>query len=323
MNNQNLVELQKWFVNLRLGQFIHFNSATAQFHNTNIEDWEYGHENRGMERKYPFDPATWNPQKLDCYQWAAASKSMGAKFAALTAKHHEGFCIWNTRTTEHCIRNATCKRDVVAEYLKAYREAGISAGLYFSMLDLTHEIGRKKCTPEDVEFTKEQLRELLTNYGEIPFLIIDGWQARWGGPFYEKMPFEEIDDFVKSLQPNCLLINHSCETSLAHSDIVFYENAAGQEVPDGFMGPGAAGNKLTNNWFWHDTDATTTLKPAQWALEKAMEMNSRNVAFLINASPNDQGLLDENMIARFAKIGAGWQQPEKLTELPENWLVRE
>lgn len=323
MKKQDLLSLQKWFVNLRLGQFIHFNSATEQFHNTNMDDWEYDHENHGAPRKYPFSPSTWNPDQLDCEQWADASKKLGARFAALTAKHHEGFCIWNTQTTEHCIRNAACKRDIVAEYLEAYRKAGIVPGLYFSMLDLTHEIGRRKCTRQDVEFTKAQLRELLTNYGEIPFLIIDGWQANWGGPSYENMPFEEIDTFVKTLQPQCLLINHSCETSLKHTDIVFYENAAGQEVANGFMGPGAAGNILTNHWFWHDTDADMELKSAQWALKKIQEMNARNVTFLLNASPNHHGLIDPNMVKRFAEIGKEIHYPPELHNLPDNWMVRE
>ena len=63
----------------------------------------------------------------------------------------------------------------------------------------------------------------------IPFIVIDGWNADWGGPLYDKLPFDEINDFVKSLQPNCLLMNISCESNLNHTDVVFYENAAGKK----------------------------------------------------------------------------------------------
>jgi alpha-L-fucosidase len=186
MNNDTLMERQKWFVNLRLGMFIHFNSATFQFNSGELMDWEYGHENDGLERKFPFDRAAWAPESLDCGQWAAAAKAMGARFAAMTAKHHEGFCLWPTATTDHSVKNGKIKTDVVDEYLTAFRAQGVIAGLYFSMLDLTHQINRKKCTEADVQFTKDQLTELLTNYGEIPFIIIDGWQADWGGPAYAR-----------------------------------------------------------------------------------------------------------------------------------------
>ncbi len=323
MTQQELIDRQKWFVNLRLGQFIHFNSATQQFYKTSENDWEDHHENKGAPREHPFNPKDWNPNRLNCAQWARASKAMGAKFAALTAKHHEGFCLWPTATTEHCVRNATCKRDVVAEYMDAYRAQGIEAGLYFSMLDLTHSIGRKKCTPADVNFTKQQFKELLTNYGAIPFIIIDGWQTFWGGPSYANMPFEEMDAFVKSIRPNCLLINHSCETTLAHSDVVFFENAAGQNAADDFVGPGAAGNILTKHWFWREKDPAIELKSVDWALEKITDMNAKNVAFLLNASPNRFGLIDDNMVTRFEEIGKRYHALPDIGEIPAGWLKRE
>lgn len=190
------------------------------------------------------------------------------------------------------------------------------------MLDLTHHIGKHSCTREQVEFTKQQLSELLTNYGEIPFLIIDGWQSEWGGPHYQDMSFEEINTFVKSIQPSCLLLNHSCETSLAHTDIVFYENAAGQEVEKSFHGPGCAGNILTSCWFWRFTDPSSELKSAQWALDLIHHMNQHNVSFLLNASPNIHGKIDDNMAARFEEIGHGFQRPAPLISIPDGWLTR-
>ncbi len=322
MNRQELIEKQKWFVNLRFGMFIHFNSATFQFNSGDTMDWEYDHENNGDERRFPFNPAGWNPKKLDCSQWAKAAKAMGAKFSALTVKHHEGFCIWPTATTEHCIRNSKSKTDVVREYLNTFRSEGIIAGLYFSMLDLTHQINRKKCTIEDVDFTKRQLTELLTNYGEIPFIIIDGWQAHWGGPSYENMPYEEIDEHIKSIQPDCTLLNISCENNLKHTEVVFYENAAGQEVEDSFVGPGASCNILNNCWFWRETDPRMDLKSAQWAVDKIKDMNDHNVTFLLNSSPNTMGLIDANFMQRYEEIGKLYKRPEDLKNIPEGWIKR-
>lgn len=322
LDNHDLVQRQLWFVNQRLGMFIHFNSATFQFAETEIKDWEYGHENHDEPRRFPFDPKLWNPEQLDCAQWAKAARSAGMKFAALTAKHHEGFSLWPTRYTEHCIRNATDKKDVVKEYLDAFREEGITAGLYFSMLDLHHQIGRKKCTAEDKRFIKNQIEELLTNYGELPFLIIDGWNAHWGGPNYEDLPFEEINELVKSLQPQCLLMNISCESTLDHTDIVFYENAAGQEIEESFAGPGASCNILTETWFWRASDTKMELKTTDWVLDKVQDANNHNVSFLLNGAPDQRGLLDANVLERFKEIGKRYRHPVELQTIPANWLIR-
>lgn len=310
------------FINLRLGTFIHFNSATVQFHAHEIEDWEIDHENAGVPRLYPFDEKDWNPADLDCSQWAKIAKSAGCQFAAMTTKHHEGFDLWPSAYTEHCVKNASCKRDVVAEYLEAFRNEDITAGLYFSVLDLTAQIGRKSCTEEQKKMIKGQITELLTNYGEIPFLIVDGWSAPWGGPSYEILPFEELDSVVKSLQPDCLLMNIGCSDGLSGTDVVFYENAAGQEVEGAFSGPGVSCNKLTPTWFWRDEDRVTPPVSADWAIEKMNGYFPMNINFMLNLSPAPNGLVDDNLAEEFAKIGQKVKLPEALKELPEGWLTR-
>ena len=193
-----LEALQKKFINLRFGTFIHFNSATFQFHNNpDIIDWEYDHENGDLPRQFPFDEKDFNPTAPEyCKQWASIAKSAGCQFAALTSKHHEGFDLWPSDYTDHCVRNATNKTDVVAAYLDAFRSEGIVAGLYFSVLDLTAQTGHRSCTTAQKEKIFGQVTELLTRYGEIPFLIVDGWNAPWGGPSYEMLPFEELDHIV-------------------------------------------------------------------------------------------------------------------------------
>lgn len=317
-----LIENQKKFINLRLGTFIHFNSATVQFHDHEVEDWEFDHENGDLPRLYPFDEKDWNPEKLDCTQWAKIAKSAGCRFAAMTTKHHEGFALWSSAYSEHCVRNASCKRDVVAEYLDAFRKEGILAGLYFSILDLTADIGKRSCTEAQKAMIKGQITELLTNYGEIPFLIVDGWNAPWGGPTYEMLPFEELDELVKSLQPDCLFMNIGCSEGLKGTDVVFYENAAGQEVEGSFWGPGVSCNKLTPTWFWRDEDPHTAPASAEWAIEKMNGYFPMNINFMLNLSPAPCGLVDENLADEFAKIGKQVSLPAPLEELPKGWLFR-
>lgn len=319
---ERLQQLQLDFVNLRLGTFIHFNSATFQFCGGEVVDWEYDCENGRQPRKYPFSPGDWNPDRLDCKQWAAIAKSAGCRFAALTAKHHEGFALWPTAWSAHCVRNAARTIDVVAAYLSAFREAGITAGLYFSILDLTEGIGRRSCTERQKEYIKGQITELLTNYGEIPFLITDGWGAPWGGPGYDVLPFHELDDLVKKLQPDCLLMNIGCSGGLEGTDLPFFENAAGQSADSAFAGPGIACNKLTDSWFWRTGDGEKPPKNAQWVQAKLEEYMPMNCAFMLNLSPDHHGRVEQNLAAAFEETGRSIHLPAPLRELPEGWLRR-
>ena len=317
-----LQENQKKFIDLRFGTFIHFNSATVQFPEGDVVDWEYDCENGGQPRRFPFSEKDWNPVHLDCAQWARAAKSAGCRFAALTTKHHEGFDLWPSAYTEHSVKNASIRTDVVAQYLDAFRREGIEAGLYFSILDLTEGIGRKSCTQKQKEIIKGQIAELLTRYGKIPFLVVDGWNAMWGGPTYEMLPFEEIDSLVKSLQPDCLLMNIGCDSGIKGTDVVFFENAAGQEVSGTFYGPGVSCNKLTDAWFWRKGDPSAILKTAEWAAEKMKEYFPMNVNFMLNLSPRPDGRIDETLEAEFARIGEHLHLPEPLERLPKGWLKR-
>lgn len=317
-----LTELQKNFINLRFGTFIHWGSATVQFGSSDVIDWEFGVENGGDSRQFPFCEKYWNPTSLDCRKWAKIAKSAGCRFAALTTKHHEGFALWPTEYSEHCVRNSANTTDVVAEYLAAFREAGISAGLYFSVLDLTAGIGRKSCTDEQKKLIKGQITELLTNYGEIPFLIVDGWSAPWGGPSYDVLPFEEIDGLVKSLQPDCLLMNIGCTSGIGGTDVIFYENGAGQDVSGEFHGPGALCQKLTPTWFRRDGDDELKCASAEWVRGMCDKYFPMNVNVMINISPRIDGDVDDNLAAEFARIGEMITLPERLEELPEGWKRR-
>lgn len=99
-----LHQLQQQFVDLRFGMFIHFNIATYA-----NQDWPDPN----------FSPALFNPTKLDCNQWAEAAKSANMSYGCLTTKHHSGFCIWDTKTTNYSVMHSPFKRDVVKEFVKA------------------------------------------------------------------------------------------------------------------------------------------------------------------------------------------------------------
>ena len=186
---KSLHQLQQEFVDLRCGMFIHFNMPT--FFN---EDWP----------DPDAAPELFNPVRMDCKQWAKAAKSANMTYGCLTTKHHSGFCIWDTKTTDYSVMSSPFKRDVVKEYADAFRAEGMKVMLYYSILD-THARLRPKCiTPQHIEMIKEQLRELLTNYGEVHEVWFDG--ANGEGPNGKKQEYDwtAILSTIRRLQPRAV-----------------------------------------------------------------------------------------------------------------------
>ena len=172
--------------------FIHFSPNTY----TNLE-WGTGEE----------DPSIFNPVNLDCDGWCRAVKSAGMKGVVITAKHHDGFCLWQTKYTDHCMKNSPYKNgrgDIVAELSEACRRHGLKFGFYLSPWDRHSELyGTDKYN----DYYKAQLTELLTNYGEIFHVWFDG--ACGEGPNGKKQvyDFDGYFDLIKKYQPNATVFN--------------------------------------------------------------------------------------------------------------------
>jgi alpha-L-fucosidase len=143
---RRLLELQERFVNLRLGMFLHFNMATFQ-------DREWG------DPKSP--TSLFDPNALDTDQWAAAARSANMTWGCLTTRHHDGFCIWPTRTEAAHLRQDS--PDIVRSYVDSFRKAGLRVALYYSILSLRDDIRHFNVTPAKVQLIKDQLTELFTN----------------------------------------------------------------------------------------------------------------------------------------------------------------
>ncbi len=170
--------------------FIHFSPNTY----TGLE-WGTGEE----------DPAIFNPTELDCDSWVEAIKSAGMKGAVITAKHHDGFCLWQTETTEHSIKNSPYKGgkgDVVRELAEACRRGGIEFGFYLSPWDRN---SKYYGTDKYNDFYRAQLTELLTNYGKVFHVWFDG--ACGEGPDGKKQvyDFESYFELIRKYQPDATI----------------------------------------------------------------------------------------------------------------------
>jgi alpha-L-fucosidase len=306
-----LLDLQQRFVDLRFGMFLHFNMATFQ-------DREWGD---------PTSPADlFHPTALDTDQWAAAGQSANMAWGCLTTRHHDGFCIWPTRTEAASVGQASHSIDVVRAYVNSFRKAGLRVGLYYSILSLRDDIRHFNITPPKIKLIKDQLTELLTSYGEIDILITDGWDAPWSRITYEEVPFQTIYEHIKNLQPNCLLcdLNASQYPSggLYYSDVKAFEQNAGQKVPEDSDVPALSCVTLTDGWFWKQRDAKGPLKSVTTVVDEWLEpLNRRHCNLILNAPPTREGRLAPNVMSRLEEIGKAWKHSGPMAKLNEHVVI--
>lgn len=302
----SLHRLQQEFVDLRFGLFIHFGMGTFL-----DNDWAD-----------PDQPATlFNPQKLDCRQWVKGAESAGMKFGCISVKHHNGFCMWNTATTDYNVMNSGIKRDVLKEFADALREKGMKLMFHFSILDLHEKILPHHIKASDTDFIKAQLKELLTQYGPVTALMIDGWDAPWARISYDDISFEEIYNYVKSIQPDCLVMDLNGAKypgdALFYSDLKTYEQGAGQHIDNEKAWlPSMACDHLQPTWFWKTSFPKMQLTSADSIVNhNIIPKNKVGCTFILNAAPNRDGLLDANALKRLAEIGKLWKPQSERTEI--------
>ena len=304
---KDLRGLQQDFVDLKFGMFIHFNIPTFTNH-----DWP----------DPVADPSIFNPVRLDCGQWARAARSAKMRYGCLTTKHHSGFCIWDTQTTAYNVMNTPFARDVVREYVDAFRREGLKVMFYYSILDTHHKLRPGFITREHVETVKAQLTELLTRYGEIQALVIDGWDAPWSRISYEDIPFEEIYLLVKRLQPHCLLMDLNAAKypaeMLFYTDIKSCEQGAGQHIStEGNRLPALSCLPLNRNWFWKTSFPHEPVKdPLEMVRHNLEPFNRAHCNFILNVAPNRDGLIDDNALAALREIGRLWNDDDAPLPLP-------
>ncbi len=302
---ENLLSYQE----MELIGFIHFTINTFT-----DKEWGFGDES----------PKLFNPSQLDVEQWVKTAKAAGMKELILTAKHHDGFCLWPSKYTEHSIKKSPYKNgkgDVVDEFVKACRKHGLKAGLYLSPWDRNH---KDYGSEGYIVYYKNQLKELLTKYGEINEIWFDG--ANGGDGYYgganEKRKidsktyysWDKIAALVKELQPNIKIFSDAGpdvhwignENGFAGStfwtpingDIITvgtsetqYLNSGDPKGKDWIVGQ--CDVSIRPGWFYH-ADQDSLVKSPQELTDIYYKSVGRNALLLLNLPPDERGLIHEN-----------------------------
>lgn len=301
--SQTTEDLQREFVELRFGVFIHFGIMTFTG-----DKWATPNQ----------DIKKFNPVNLDCEQWAKLALEAKMKFGILTTKHHDGFCLWDSKFTDYDIANTPWKNgkgDILREFVNAFRSYGLEPCFYYSIWDNTKGIGNKPITKKDLNFIKGQLTELLTNYGKIKLLFIDGWSWKMG---HKEVPYDEIRSLVKKLQPECLLVDNTHLQCLYHNDLVHFE--AGTNCPADNKLPAMLSilinKKGGNDWFWAPDIPNAPLFSTKEIIDTLNYLEKRWCVLVVNSPPNNQGRLDKNIAERLIDIGKNWQPDYNRQLLP-------
>ena len=318
-----LAALQNEFI-----AFIHFGPNSF----TRLE-WGSGKE----------DPAVFNPTELDCEQWVRSLKEGGFKMAIITAKHHDGFCLWPTKTTKHSVANSPWKNgkgDVVRELRDACDKYGIKFGVYLSPWDRNAECYGD--SPAYNKFFIEQLTELLTNYGEVHEVWFDG--ANGEGPNGKKQIYDwdAILKTIRRLQPKAV-------TAIMGDDVrwVGNERGIGREtewsatalMPHSYAGADESYAKLgikgtgkdlgsrallekAPALYWYPSEVDVSIRPGWFyheaedskvkSLKHLSDIYFRSVGYnsvlLLNIPPDRKGLISEADVNRLKEFAAYRQQ---------------
>lgn len=256
---------------------------------------------------------SFNPAGLDADQWVRTAVSGGAKYVVLTAKHHDGFCLWPTATTDYSVASSPWRGgtgDVVAEVAAACRKHGIKLGLYLSPWDRN-----AACypVPDDYDdFYLAQLRELCTNYGELTELWFDG-----AGSQDREYAWDRISALIDELQPGAMVFNMGSPTirwvgnedGLAADPVRYVVSETefsnytvhSAALSQALYLPPECDVSIRRGWFWHPAEGPKEL-------DHLLAIHYRSIGLganlLLNLPPNTHGVIPEEDVARLAEFSA-------------------
>ena len=248
-----------------------------------------------------------NPTNLDCGQWVGAARTGGFKLMIMTAKHHDGFCLWPSRFTEHCVRNSPWrdgKGDVVREVVDALRERQIRVGLYLSPWDRNQPTYGD--SPKYNDYFRSQLRELLTNYGPIDEVWFDGACGEGPNGMKQEYDWPACYALVRELQPAALIAICGPDIRwVGNESGVARENESSVVTRDGRLAwhPAECDVSIRPGWFYHAGEDAKVKSLATMA-DIYIKSVGRNSVLLLNIPPDRRGRIADADVVRLKEFGA-------------------
>lgn len=319
-------ERMKWFSESRFGMFIHWGLYAIPARGEWVRSTEQMPEEEYMPFFEEFDPVDFDPKK-----WAKAAKEAGMKYAIMTAKHHDGFCLFDSALTDFKSTNTKAGKDLVREYLEAFRAEGLKVGLYYSLLDWHHpdyphygdqNHPMRNCEAEKndgrdfnryLDYMHGQVRELCSNYGKIDILWFD---FSYGDLRGEAWRGTELVNMVRSLQPDVILDNRLEVSGEGFGSIATDEPTvySGDYVsPEQIIPPHGLQSEsgrdlyweacITMNDNWGYCAKDKNFKPASTIIRKLVECVSKNGNMLLNVGPDARGNIPEESLQILFEIG--------------------
>jgi len=310
-----LAQRAAWFEHDRFGMFVHWGVYSVIGRGEWIQD-----TGRVPLAEYVKLYPTFNPERFDADQWVALAKRAGQKYLVITTKHHDGFCMFDSKLTDYTIMHTPLGRDVCKELAEACRKHDVKLGFYYSIMDWHHpdyvpvRSWEKKTRSTEgadfdryVEYMRGQIRELMTGYGPIVVLWFDGvWEHRRPEDL-EK--FRSIIDMARQLQPR-MLVNDRANIGGDYQTPEQHVPATGLLGPDGRPALWEVCMTMTTGhgsfpptaWWGYDKNETV-FKPAEELIHKLVDVTSKGGNFLLNVGPTPEGAIRPEEVERLETVG--------------------
>jgi alpha-L-fucosidase len=303
--NRNKREREEWLRNTNNGMFIHF-SVDAQL-GVVISHTLVGASDDYASRFFNELPKTFNPSRFNPSEIAALAKLAGMKYIMFTTKHHSGFCMWDTKTTGFNIMNTPYHKDLLAAFVEATRNAGLQVGFYFSPEDFSflykHQIliSRDQVVMNDSikkefdDFTRRQCEELMTRYGKIDLLFIDG------------EPKEVVKETCWKLQPDILITRGALKTP--------EQMLPGVTISEPWL------SCITIGTAWQYQPTNDRYKSGTHLIELLIEARSKGGSLLLNIGPKPDGSVAAEQEDRLREMAAWYFINKEAVDSVRPWII--
>ncbi|MBS4220434.1 alpha-L-fucosidase [Bacillus sp. FJAT-49711] len=316
----NRTDRTKWFLDDRFGMFIHWGLYAIPARGEWVRSVERISNEDYEEYFEEFNPSHYNPR-----EWARAAKEAGQKYAVLTTKHHDGFCLFDSKLTDYKATNTPANKDLIKEYVEAFREEGLKVGFYYSIIDWHHEdypaFGDRNHPMRDNESFREkdinfeqyleymhgQVKELLTNYGKIDIMWFDFSYDDMTG---EKWKATELIQMIRDIQPDIIIDNRLGGNIKSSTPEIYAGDFYSPEQivpPEGIIDengeqiPWEACITLNDNWGYHSKDKN--YKSTKQVIRTLVECVSKNGNLLLNVGPDARGIIPEESLKILQEVG--------------------